>query len=563
MSEASEPENDGHASSEQAEVNLASETPESSTSKSPSFLRRFLIGFLITIILIAISQAIAPSTDHQYANMFGVLSAMVGGIYCWFLIYMSVKKRGFGFIVPLLSVLVVGGLAASFRFDGFSGEMLPKFVSRFNEKREIRAVVETSSDDESSVESRKALTGSLGFLGTRRTGVIEKREFAIPKRSSDVVTLWNQGIGEGWSSFAVSEDRAVTMEQREKEECVTCYRLSDGVLLWIANRKARHQNALGGIGPRSTPTIVGDRVYALSATGKLWCLDLQSGDEIWSQDLLALAGWDQLASEVLVTWGRAASPLIVDGLCVVPYGGPELNESTGRSLIAFDAWSGEIRWTAGEDQISYASPALMTLGGVRQIVSVNEKTITGHEIETGKVLWDFVWPGESNGGANCAMAMPAGENRFLVGKGYGGGSALVEVKATSDGELQAEEVVASSRILKTKFTHACVDGEVAYAISNGSLEAVVFADEKRLWTQPRRSRFGQGQMLLVEDVIIGQSESGEVALVKAQTSTYEELLRLEAMDSVTWNVPTIAGRHLLVRNDRQAICFLLPERSDP
>jgi outer membrane protein assembly factor BamB len=392
--------------------------------------------------------------------------------------------------------------------------------------------------------------------------VIEHREFAIPQSSSDVLTLWDQGIGEGWSSFAVSADRAITLEQREKEECVSCYRLSDGALLWIVSRKARHQNALGGIGPRSTPTISKDRVYAQSATGKLWCLDLESGDEIWSQDLLELAGWDQLASEVSVTWGRSTSPLIVDGLCVVPYGGPEQNELTGRSLIAFDATSGEIRWSAGEDQISYASPGLMTLGGVRQIVSVNEKTITGHAIETGKVLWDFVWPGESNGGANCAMAVPAGENRFLVGKGYGGGSALVEVKASSGGELQAEEVVASTRILKTKFTHACVDGDVAYAISNGSLEAVTFADEERLWTQPRKSRFGQGQMLLVEDVIVGQSESGEVVFVKAQPSEYEELLKLDAMDSVTWNVPTIAGRHLLVRNDRQAICFLLPERSD-
>jgi hypothetical protein len=116
--------------------------------------------------------------------------------------------------------------------------------------------------------------------------------------------------------------------------------------------------------------------------------------------------------------------------------------------------------------------------------------------------------------------------------------------------------------LKTKFTHACVDGDVAFAISNGSLEAVTIADGDRLWTQPRRSRFGQGQILLSDDIIIAQSETGEVVFVAADATEYRELLRLPAMDSKTWNIPTVAGRYLLVRNDRRAICFVLPSRED-
>jgi hypothetical protein len=67
---------------------------------------------------------------------------------------------------------------------------------------------------------------------------------------------------------------------------------------------------------------------------------------------------------------------------------------------------------------------------------------------------------------------------------------------------------------------------------------------------------------LVEDTIVAQSEMGEVVFVAADPAEYRELMRLPAMDSKTWNIPTIAGRHLLVRNDRQAICFLLPERTD-
>jgi len=278
-------------------------------------------------------------------------------------------------------------------------------------------------------------------------------------------------------------------------------------------------------------------------------------------DLIQKAGWGQTESEAMITWGRATSPLIVDGqICVIPFGGPAANAKTGRSLIALDAATGNTIWAAGEDQVSYASPALLTLGGIRQIVSVNEKTITGHQIEDGNVLWQVDWPGQSNGGANCAMVMPAGNNQFLVGKGYGGGSGLYAV-TQNEGDWKADVLWKSTRVLKTKFTHAAVKGDVAFAISNGSLEAVSISDGERLWMQGRRTRLGQGQILLVDDLIVGQSESGEVVLVAADPTEYRELLRLPALTSKTWNVPTVAGRHLLVRNDREVICFLLPERS--
>ena len=157
------------------------------------------------------------------------------------------------------------------------------------------------------------------------------------------------------------------------------------------------------------------------------------------------------------------------------------------------------------------------------------------------------------------MVIPVGENQFVIGKGYGGGRALVEVTDNGD-DFAASAVWESYRVLKTKFTHACIDSEIAYAIGNGSLEAVEIESGDRLWTQPRRSRLGQGQALLVDDVIIGQAESGEVLFAAADPEEYRELLRVPAMDSKTWNVPAVAGRHLLVRNDREAFCFLLPER---
>ncbi|TWU47079.1 outer membrane biogenesis protein BamB [Rubripirellula reticaptiva] len=528
-------------------------------------LRRALIVVLVALIAIAAIQAVADDTDHQFANFGCYLVGLVAVLYSLIQVHLHASAFGRRYLVPAAVGIVLGGIFSLVRFDGFSGEMVPQFAYRFGEELHLARVSPDAAVNDAAVNiadgspEAVASADSNGFLGSDRNGVIAERRFAIPESASDIKTLWKQGIGEGWSSFAVVGDRAVTLEQRDERECLTCYRLLDGELLWNRNIETRHENALGGIGPRSTPTIDSGRVYAQGATGQVWCVDLISGDVVWSHDLLKIAGWDQLASEVAIAWGRAGSPLIVDGLCVLPLGGPESMAKSGRSLIAFDAADGTVKWTTGEAQISYGSPMLMTIAGKRQIVSVNEATVTGHSIEDGKVLWQFSWPGQSNAGANCASTVSAGPDQFLVGKGYGGGSALVKVSREGD-EMIANAVWTSSSVLKTKFTHACVDGEVAYAISNGALEAVEIQSEESLWRQPRSERLGQGQLLLVDDVLVGQNETGEVVFVDANPDQYVVRINLPALETKTWNIPTVAGQHLLVRNDREAICFFLPAK---
>lgn len=547
------------------------ETNESiaySTLQVSKYRRRSVWAVIIAAVIIAVLQLLAPATDHQLANMLSFVIGLVTILFVAFQLHRWAKRYGHGLRVPISAMLIILAGTALFRFDGFSGELIPQFKMRWGEaEHELRELSDVGTDANSLATSADDLAPpsigeptSNGFLGNERSGIIAKREFAVPKTLSDLEVVWDQGIGEGWSSFAVASGLAVTLEQRDDMDCVTCYRLDTGELLWMQSHAARHQHTMGGVGPRSTPTISNGKVYAQDAEGLVWCLDLATGETHWSVDLLELAGWTQEESEAAISWGRAGSPLIVDGLCVLPYGGPDVNAATGRSLIALKAETGEVHWTAGKDQISYASPGLFTLAGQRQLVSVNETTVTGHRVEDGSVLWEFNWPGQSNGGANCAMAIAAGKDRFLVGKGYGGGSALVRVTQLENGKLSAREEWTSSRFLKTKFTHACVDGDTAYAISNGSLEAIGIDNCERLWIQPRRSRFEQGQILLVEDVIVAQAEQGEIVFATANTEEYEEISRLPALSSKTWNIPTVAGRYLLVRNNRQAICFRLPPR---
>lgn len=545
------------------------------------FLRRSAISAIVGTVLIAIIQFFAPNFDYQIAFLVCVVIGAISLGLTLFFLQRAAWRAGHAWIVPMTTLAVAISLVSLVRVRTLSGEMIPQFEWRLTSHRvpDLQTTVagpeaapkttanrdlESASESELSANADRQIiaedksTPWGQFLGDHRDGIMAQREFAVPDSSDEVKTLWDIGIGAGWSSFAVANDIAVTLEQRGTLECVTAYRMIDGELLWIVDHEAVHTHPLGETGPRSTPTISNGHVYAQGATGMLWCLDLDTGEVIWQVDLLDLAGWDQTASELAITWGRSGSPLLVDGLCVVPLGGND--RVAARSLVAFDAASGEVRWQAGKDQISYASPQLLTLAGQRQIVIVNENTITGHAVDSGVQLWQTDWPGQSNGGANCASVVPAGENRFLVGKGYGGGSALIEIKPNGSGDgLVAEDVWRSNRIMKTKFNHAVIRDGVAYGLSNGALQAIDLETGARLWEQSRRSRSGQGQVILAGDVLIVQEEMGDVLLVAADPNEYREWVRLDGLEHKTWNVPSLVGNVLLVRNSVEAMALQLPD----
>ena len=595
--ESSSPESSKAGSSKSGYEPPSSPAAEASSSPVLAFrFRRVVVAAILAWLGMAVAQWWAPSFDHQNANFLCIFFGSLLFLFTAYEAHRAVHSRGFSWRVPMACVGMIAALLVCFRVEGFTGEMVPIMKFRFapedrmewkeavvksapaqngSAESDAEAVADSSTPPAISDASTSTSTGAIAaadspqFLGANRNGVMAKRLFAVPRDESSVKVLWNQGIGEGWASFAVAGDRAVTLEQRDDQECVTCYRLLDGELLWIQQHTARHEHALGGAGPRSTPTIWKGRVYANGATGFLRCIDLQSGDMLWEKDLLKEAGWNQIESEVAAVWGHASSPLVIDslGICVLSFGGPVDSTAadadgmteTAKSLIALDLETGKVRWKAGKDQFAYASPMLMKVADRDQIVSVNEKTVTGHQPDTGKTLWSFSWPGQSNGGANCAAPMPAGNGRFLVGKGYGGGSALVQINQNKGG-WEAEEIWWSSRTLRTKFNHSLIVGDDVFGLDNGSLQAADLATGDSYWVQPRRSRFGQGQILQVDDTLVVQSEPGDVVFVAADTNKFHELGRLDALDSKTWNIPTVAGRHLLVRNDRQVICYLLPEK---
>ena len=351
--------------------------------------------------------------------------------------------------------------------------------------------------------------------------------------------LWRQPIGLGWSAFAVVGSYAVTQEQRGESELVICYEVATGKARWEhANQNARFSEWQGGDGPRATPTIVDGMVYAMGATGILDCLDGQTGKLVWSHNILTDAHTRNQE------YGKSCSPLVFDHLVIVTGG------SGGPSLAAYDKANGSAVWAAGDETPGYASPIAARLAGADQILTVNAHSVTAHGPSDGRILWRFNWPGSM---PKNIQPVALDGDRVLISAGYGLGTTILQVHFNR-GEFWVTPTW-TSRHLKPKLSNVAVRGNYVYGLDDGILTCVDLATGKRMW---RGEEYGFGQVLGVDDLLLVQAESGDVAIVDAAPDAFRELGRFSAIAGKTWTGPALAGHHLLVRNDHEAACYLLP-----
>ncbi len=448
---------------------------------------------------------------------------------------------------PTLRLQVAGGVALllllfviSFRISEVSGDLLPSFSPRWQSVTGSGDAPREQEPRTAVVADTKVAVESPQFLGPRRTAVIDGVKLDDDWQNSPPLEIWRRAIGAGWSSFSVAEDRAVTQEQEGDSESVVCYDLLTGNVLWKHAYRARYSTVLAGTGPRATPTISGGAVYSLGGTGVLSCLDLQTGASNWSKDILSEN------SARSPDWGVSCSPLVLDSLVIVSAGG-----SPDRSLVAYKRSSGDFAWGAGDSRAAYASPLLATITGEPQVLIFNNQGVAAHDPASGRMLWQFPWPGQTE---KVAQPIVLAGDRVLIASGYGIGCKLVQISKTADGQFHTQ-MVWKSRALKPKFTNpVCKDG-YAYGLDDGILACMDLQNGKRKW---KRGRYGHGQVLLVGEHLLITSERGELVLVAANPDEFKELAVLPMLDGKTWNVPTLVTPYLLARNSEEAVCLKMP-----
>lgn len=445
-------------------------------------------------------------------------------------------------LVVLGGVLGVLGLTALlFEVRGVTGDLRPILEWRWK-SRVLEEEARKAPSRERAVETgltepvRSASEAEFPeFMGPGRTGTLEGPKLDRNWTTHPPQVVWRRPVGAAWSGFAISRGRAVTQEQHGDQERVVCYDLGSGETLWTQSDSARYFTVIAGEGPRATPTISGNRVFAVGATGILHCLDFETGRRLWAKNIL------EEHSGAQRDWGYSGSPLVVSNLVVVNPGG-----RSGRSVVAYDILAGTVVWGKGTDPGSYSSPCRVRLGGIDQILMFGAHGLVSHDLSSGTVLWEYPWPGNH---PNVAVPIVLPGDRVLLSSGYGRGSALIQIENNPD--WSARQIWKSVR-LKAKFSNLLYFQDHIYGLDDGTLVCLSAEDGSLKW---KDGRYGHGQMIRVGELVLLMAESGEIVLLEPDPRERRELARLKVFSDKTWNPPALAGEYLMVRNDQEAACL--------
>lgn len=505
------------------------------------------------VLVVGGAFAVGPLTHPSMGTPQMLMVGVPAMITVWTLWILWAERNGIAYrqVLSLAVVLLTYGSFTLVRIEGLDGDLNANLHWRWSPTAEELFLIDTKPESVPNVldaDSAKVVLSAGDwpeFRGSRRDGVVSDVSIRTDWNEQPPKLIWKQRIGPGWSSMIVVGDRLFTQEQRGEKEAVVCYSATSGQQLWVHEDIARFWEAVSGAGPRATPTFANGKIYALGATGVLNCLDAASGVKKWFHNL------QTDAAAIPPQWGLSSSPLVV-GKIVVVYGGGE-NQN---NLLAYDAETGALVWTAAAGVSSYASPQFFTIADQPQILMLNDTGLVSVEPTKGRPLW------------TAGLAMPGaprnlqphlvGERQLLVGTLSGFGLGVCEV-TPAKGSWSVTEKWASTQ-MKAEFSEIVIHDGYAYGFDGAILSCVDLADGQRKW---KGGRYGRGQVILLaeQSLLLILSESGEAVLVAAQPTRHEEFARFQAIDGKTWNHPVVAHGRLYLRNAEEIACFQLTPSS--
>ena len=376
------------------------------------------------------------------------------------------------------------------------------------------------------------------WLGPNRNGASPETGLLTTWPSDGPKVLWTAKGGDGYSSIAVANGRAITHVQRGGKEIVVALDAIKGTELWQTPIADAYKNSYGN-GPRSTPTIEGEFVYVTSVSGPIACLNVRDGKIVWQHDLFKDFGSKNL------NWGVAASMTIEGELALAIPG------AKGAGVAAFDKKTGKLVWKLGDDKAGYATPIAVTVGGQRQIIFFTASGLLAVS-PAGKELWRVAWTTEYD--CNIATPLVIGDKLF-VSSGEEVGCALFQLKTEGPPDVVWESKGAKSSMLNYWANTVMHDGHL-YGFSGEfskriDLRCVDLATGKVKWSQ---DGFGKGSVTLADGHLFITTKKGDLVLVRATPERFDEKARVTVLGE-NRTVGTIANKRLYLRDKEKIVCL--------
>jgi outer membrane protein assembly factor BamB len=514
-----------------------------------------LIGFF-SVVLIAVGTVVLLDKSMRDMNlMFYIIPTGVGLFAAAMILFANQPSRRL--LVAVVAALVGFGAWNVLRSEGVTGKFDPTFAWRWTMSAEekFNAKINQESKDSTSPASPSslALADSIkltpiglstspwpAFRGASRDGKYPGMTIDEDWEKSPPKLLWQISVGPGWGSFSSANNLLFTQEQRGDKEAVVCLSAETGERVWIYEYASRFEESVAGAGPRGTPTIANEGLFSLGANGILSCLVANAGTKIWERDLQVDA------DRKPPMWGFSSSPLVVDGIVIVHAGG-----SGNKGLLAYDAKTGEPRWSTASGNHSYSSPQIATFDGVSGVLMETNSGLQFVNAKDGSTIWQFdsVTP-------NYRTLQPLViGNSVLLATTLGSGTQSILVSRDGDKWNLKEEW--ASRDMKPDFNDFVDHEGSLYGFDGNIFGCINLADGKRRW---KKGRYGNGQVLLLPDAdqMLITSEQGELVLLKTDMTKLVELAKFQAISGKTWNHSMMLGNRVYMRNGEEAACYSLP-----
>ena len=379
--------------------------------------------------------------------------------------------------------------------------------------------------------------GPNGNFIVNNAGILQAGELYALK------VVWRKPLGAGYSPISVLGDLAVTMFSDETLDYVIGLNAQDGSERWKYKIGPAYLGHYGSqSGPLSTPILTEDKVFALGPRGRLFALDVHTGKELWTVDLVA----DHQA--IAPFWGFTSSPIMHDNRLIVQTGG-----ANGNAVSAFNPGSGDLIWSAVGDSVNYQSPGMFKFGGQDHLVFLGNTYLSGLSPETGHVLWQFAHGGQTSAGNTSGHPVEVGEGRYFVKNG----GMLVSVRA--DNEIYAVEEVWRSRHIRSTYLYSVVNDGHLFGYNGQILTCVDVNNGERVW---RSREPGDGLPIVIDEHLVIITKDGKMAISQASGEGYNESGRLDLFDDIVWAPASFANGKLYARSMSEIACVEIVPRTE-